>query len=415
MSLSPLSQRVPKHNSSYCQGRQRLPLEVLSGVLRLSAASIHQEVAAAAATTVEHSRARERTVLLLDGSTLLLQAQAALVEHYGSHGNQHGPGHWPVLRVVGAFDLFTGAIAHVTDGKLEESEQALAVQGMRAMAVQPAHLKAAEAPEAPIYVADSNFGVYSIVHAAATYGNDVVVRLTESRFKACLRRAGRKAPLLSGEECVVAWEPSKHDQILAVAAATDEAEDTSSRATSGVRGRCIYWHLERPGYQAVKLYLFTTLMDEARYPAAALVELYGQRWHVELALRYVKEALGLSQLQARTVEMVRKELVAGCLCYNLIRGLMAAAAIRVQLRPLDLSFKRCWRRIRDVAIAWPPRLTADQTEQRLEHLMKLLGDCTIYRTKQQRTYQRAVRKRPCPYPLLIGKRIPNNGLEVKSL
>jgi hypothetical protein len=343
---------------------------------------------------------------------LLLQALPELVAHYGSHSNQYGPGHWPVLRVAGAFDLFTGAIAHVTEGTLEESEQALAVQGMRAMAVEMAPLEAAQL--APIYVGDSNFGVFSIVHAAATYGSDVVVRLTESRFKACLRRTGRKTPLLSGEECIVDWEPSKHDQILAVPVAAEEAELVAAGASQAVRGRCIYWHLERPDYQPVELYLFTTLMDAERYPAAALVELYGQRWHVELALRYVKDALGLSQLQARTVEMVRKELVAGCLCYNLIRGLMAAAAIRAQLRPLDLSFKRCWRRIQDMAHAWPPRLTPEQTENRLTHLMKILGECTVYRRKRQRICQRAVRKRPCPYPLLIGKRTANNLAEVKS-
>lgn len=81
----------------------------------------------------------------------------------------------------------------------------------------------------------------------------------------------------------------------------------------------------------------------------ALVDLYGQRWHVELALRHVKSALGLSQLQARSVEMARKELVAGCLAYNLIRGLMALAALRANVPPLDLSFKRCWIRIQDMA------------------------------------------------------------------
>ena len=154
----------------------------------------------------------------------------------------------------------------------------------------------------------------------------------------------------------------------------------------------------------MELHLFTTLMDAQRYPAATLVEWYGQRWHVELNLRHLKAALGLSHLQARSVEMVRKELVAGCLAYNLIRGLMAVAAIRAQLRPLDLSFQRCWRRIADMVYAWPAGLTPEQTQARLAHLLKVLGACTLYRSKKPRGQPRAVRKRPCPYPLLSGER-----------
>ena len=148
-------------------------------------------------------------------------------------------------------------------------------------------------------------------------------------------------------------------------------------------------------------------MDAELYPAQALVDLYGQRWHVELDLRHVKVALGLGQLQAKSVEMARKELLAGCLAYNLIRGLMAMAAIRVQLRPLDLSFKRCWIRIQAMAQIWPQNATVQQTEARCAQLMKIMGHCTLYRSKRQRVQQRAVRKRPCPYPVLVGERTSN--------
>jgi hypothetical protein len=339
-------------------------------------------------------------VLLVDGSTLLLQAQPALREHYGCHGNQNGPGHWPVLRMVAAFDLFTGALMSVTEGTLQESEQTLAVQGMSELAA------AALLPAAPIYVGDRNFGVFGLVHGAVHHGGDVLVRLTASRFKACLDRAGVQGNLQSGEERAVAWHPSRHDKIL-IPPEDPNAGAEESCAAEPVMGRFIYCRLERAGYRPVELHLFTTLMDAQLYPAQALVDLYGQRWHVELNLRHVKVALGLSQLQARSVEMARKELLAGCLCYNLIRGLMALAAIRAQVRPLDLSFKRCWIRIQLVALTWPQNATMQQTEARCAQLMKIMGHCTLYRSKKQRVQQRAVRKRPCPFPVLVGERTSN--------
>jgi Transposase DDE domain len=396
----PLSGRVPKQNSSYCQGRARLPLQVLRGALALSARTIHQEVTAARSPQAATSAA-ERPVLLVDGSTLLLQAQPALREHYGCHGNQNGPGHWPVLRMVAAFDLFTGALMSVTEGTLQESEQALAVRGMGELAT------AAVLPAAPIYVGDRNFGVFGQVHGAVHYGGDVLVRLTASRFKACLDRAGVQGNLQSGEERAVAWHPSRHDKVLIRPQAGNEEQDAGADeacAAEPVTGRFIYWRLERDGYRPVELHLFTTLMDEQLYPAQALVDLYGQRWHVELNLRHVKVALGLGQLQARSVEMARKELLAGCLCYNLIRGLMALAAIKIQLSPLDLSFKRCWIRIQFMAQTWPQNATAQKTEARCAQLMKIMGHCTLYRSKKQRVQQRAVRKRPCPFPVLVGER-----------
>lgn len=418
-SSGPLSGRVPKQNASYCQGRARLPKQVLSGALALSARTIHQEVTAAGAPQCG-AGLPERPVLLVDGSTLLLQAQPALREHYGCHGNQKGPGHWPVLRLVASFDLFTGALMSVTEGTLQESEQSLAVRGMGELAT------ASILPAAPIYVGDRNFGVFGLVHGAVHHGGDVLARMTESRFKACLKRAGVQGKLQSGEEHVIAWSPSSSDKILIV---TDESEEknvgdaeksatkscaakssktkeskTETSATEPVTGRFIFFRLERAGYRPVELYLFTTLMDKVLYPAQALVDLYGQRWHAELALRHVKASLRLGQLQSRSVEMARKELLAGCLAYNLIRGLMAMAAIQAGLRPLDLSFKRCWIRIQDMAQNWPQNATAQQSKARIAHLMKLMSYCTLYRTKQQRTNQRAVRKRPCTFPHLVGER-----------
>ena len=71
----------------------------------------------------------------------------------------------------------------------------------------------------------------------------------------------------------------------------------------------------------------------------ALAVLYLQRWHVELDLRNIKTTLGMDILSCKTPEMVEKEMWVYFLAYNLIRLVMAEAALQADLLPRQLSFK----------------------------------------------------------------------------
>ena len=62
------------------------------------------------------------------------------------------------------------------------------------------------------------------------------------------------------------------------------------------------------------------------------------RWHVELDLRNIKISLHLDDLRCKTPEMVRREILVHWLAYNLIRKVMAQAALRQERLPRELSF-----------------------------------------------------------------------------
>jgi hypothetical protein len=175
-------------------------------------------------------------------------------------------------------------------------------------------------------------------------------------------------------------------------------------STAPITGRLIYVRLERDGFRPVEIYLFTTLVDQERYALAAVVELYGWRWHVELDLRYVKDTLDLAWLPSKTVAMVRKDLTAGLLAYNLIRGFMVQAAQRAHCSPLTLSFTRCWRRVCDVLITLGLSAAAPQVRHQIERLVVRLGQCTLPARARFRIEPRAVRRRPAVYPNLKGSR-----------
>jgi hypothetical protein len=67
--------------------------------------------------------------------------------------------------------------------------------------------------------------------------------------------------------------------------------------------------------------------------------LYRARWHAELDIRSIKQTMKMDVLRCKTPGLVRKEIWAHLLAYNLIRGVMAEAARRHGLRPRQLSLQ----------------------------------------------------------------------------
>ena len=80
----------------------------------------------------------------------------------------------------------------------------------------------------------------------------------------------------------------------------------------------------------------TTLLCPRQTTKAALKALYRGRWHVELDLRNLKTTLGVEMLSCRTPAMVEKEIWVYLLAYNLIRLLMAQAALLADMLPRQL-------------------------------------------------------------------------------
>ena len=84
--------------------------------------------------------------------------------------------------------------------------------------------------------------------------------------------------------------------------------------------------------------IVTTLLDGEAYSSQELTDLFSERWHCELDLRSIKQALGMHHLKCKSPEMVRKELWTHLLAYNLIRVRMAQAAAIHGGVPRRLSF-----------------------------------------------------------------------------
>ena len=142
---------------------------------------------------------------------------------------------------------------------------------------------------------------------------------------------GRRKPLSSFESIEVWHKPSTRPKGL-----TSE-EFTSIPQTLTVR--LIKYYLPSPGYRTKYVTLVTTLLDPKVYPPTEIRRLYGQRWEVELDFKHLKTTLDMDILRGKTPEMVRKEIYAHLLAYNLLRTVMWDAGTTYKVDPLRLSLQ----------------------------------------------------------------------------
>jgi hypothetical protein len=358
---------VSESTSAYCQARQRLPLGVAKGALRHTAQALQAEFSVG----LWHGL----RVNLLDGSTLQLRATQELKAHYGVPSNQHGEAHWPLLRTVVGFDVWSGAVYGLAEGPYRQSEHTLA------------HQLIGELGPGLVHLGDRNFGVYAILQGVVAAKSQGLVRLKITQAK---RLAG--ARLQPGCDLALVWSPSEYDDCQ------------PDLPTPPIPGRLLYAQLEKPGFRPIHLYLFTTLTDREDFPAEDLMGLYGWRWRNEIDLRHVKTTLKLETLEGKSVDLVRKELYLGLLAYNLLRGLMGLAALRVGREPLELSLAQCWRRTLDTCRRLPENPTETEMDKVLEHLLDRLGRCVLPKRGKERFEPRAVWGRPRVYPTIKGSR-----------
>ena len=104
-----------------------------------------------------------------------------------------------------------------------------------------------------------------------------------------------------------------------------------------VRECCI--PIEQPGFRSETIVVVTTLLDADEFTKEDLAEIYFRRWNVELDLRCLKTVMQMEMLRCKTPELVRKEIWTHILAYNLIRTVMAQAAIKHRIHPRSISFK----------------------------------------------------------------------------
>src|SRR5262249_12174701 len=115
-------------------------------------------------------------------------------------------------------------------------------------------------------------------------------------------------------------------------------KETYQATPKTIKVREVRFRVERKGHRTREIIVATTLLDAERFGKDDIAELYHHRWRVELDIRDIKQTLKMGILRGKTPQMLRREIWAHLLAYNLVRQVMAQAARQKGLSPRGISF-----------------------------------------------------------------------------
>lgn len=138
--------------------------------------------------------------------------------------------------------------------------------------------------------------------------------------------------------------------------------------------------------------LLTSLLDPGQHPAAEIVELYHERWELELGYDEIKTDM-LERLEAIRSEApgrVRQEVWGLAVAYNLVRREMEAAALTWKVAPRQISFRWSLRLIRDLFM-WAATASPGSLPKMLKKLRIDMEDFILPPRRSERRYRRHVK------------------------
>ena len=352
------------HTGAYCRARKRLPLELISTLARHTGRMM-------TAHTPDIWHWRGRSVKLVDGATVALPDTADNQEVYPQPRSQQPGLGFPLCRLVGIVCLASGAVLDAAMGPCRgkgSDEQSL----LRSM------LDTLETGD--ILLGDAFYATYFLLCALQAKGVDGVFEQHGTRRRSTDFRRGQR---LGPRDHLIELHKPKIKPDWMGQTEYDQAPDSLKVRELSTGGKI----------------LVTTLLCPKHTSKAALKVLYRDRWHIELDLRNIKTTLGMEMLSCRTPAMAQKEIWVYLLAYNLIRLLMAQAALLADIIPRQLSFKHTLQ----LWIAWRQISPGNYDDEKLGDLFILIAQQQVG-NRSGRIEPRAVKRRPKPFPLLTKPR-----------
>lgn len=317
--------------AAYCKARMRLPLKVLQKLLLDSSVSMRKEATGSDATGLW----RGLRAFLVDGSSTITPDTPALQKAFGQPTGQKPGCGFPVPKLLGLFDAFSGLIVQMLAFPLFTHEQSKVWQ------LHP-HLKTND-----LIVADRGF--CSFVHLAMLHARGVMACFRLHQKQIVDFRPHRKTRDQTGKAARTGKPTSSflrrlgpHDQVVSwkrpAKAPEWMTEEQWAAMPESLEVRELRYTISAKGQRTRVVTIATTLLDPTLYPKSAVAELYGLRWQVETHFGELKTTLKMRKIKCKTEEGALKELAAYCLVYNLVRSVMVKAAGQQRVTPDRISF-----------------------------------------------------------------------------
>lgn len=367
--------KIPSEKSdAYCQARKRLPTSTLL--------CAHEQLATWLGA---HTRREDlwlgHDVKVIDGTGISMPDTAENQERWPQSSSQKPGCGFPQAKLVGCFSLASAGLL----------VWALANKHHHESRMWPETWDIFEPGD--VALTDRGFNSYeSTAKLKVEREVDSVMRLHQAR-KVDFRKGRR----LGDHDRIQTWlrpqRPKDHHM----------SKEQWAQLPGQLEVRIIRMQVQVPGFRTTEITLVTTLLDEKKYPASAICELYLKRWRVELYFRDIKVTLGLDVLRCKTPEMVEKEIAMHAVSYNAIRAVMQEAAA-THRAPLErLSFKGTVDTLREWASIFSNSKPRRKREELYDKMLGIIaGD--LVPDRPHRSEPRARKRRPKTYQLMTAPR-----------
>jgi hypothetical protein len=362
---------------AYCQARKRLPEKFFSAVACLVGRTLDAKVD-------PRWLWKGRRVLMFDGSTVSMPDTEANQQAYPQLYNQKPGVGFPIARIAAVISLACGAILNLGICRYAGKGQGEVSLLRRLWDVFRS---------GDILLADSLLANWTGIVMLKQRGVDTVSRLNKATRRADFRRGKRLGP----DDHIVRWR--KPSSIRSV------DWPTYKSLPEYLTVREVRLRVEQPGFRTKSIVVVTTLLDPEETTKEDLAVLYRARWNNELDIRSIKTTMQMDILRGKSPELVHKEIWTHVLAYNLIRTIMAQAAVQHGLDPRSISFKGVIQTLE----AFQPviaLLGARNAAFRMKLYRQLLDAIIAHRVadRPDRFEPRRVKRRPKRYDRLMKSR-----------
>ncbi len=367
-------QPLSASTGSYCKARKKLQETDLVEILEHTAESF--------LVNDDDQPLAGRRVVVVDGTGLSMPDTPENQAKWPQISSQKIGCGFPTMRLLGCFDLATGAILSHKIGSKKSHELPL-------LRKQYDTFKKGD-----IFLGDKGFCSFYDIEQFRKKGVDSVFPLARRIPKTeqtCIKKLGdndliihwnrpawyKKAPLPKEE-----WNQLPKIFIL----------------------RQIKVTVDQPGFRVKNFYIITTLLDPQLYPSRDIAELYYRRWSVELFFRDLKTTTKMDILRCKSPEMIQKELLMYFIAYNAIRHLIYEAAHTHEKDPMRLSYKGALQALRQAEGYFNHAADSLKEIRRLRRNLHDSISTQIIPYRPGRSEPRCLKRRPKSYQLLMRPR-----------
>jgi hypothetical protein len=350
------------NTASYCSARARLPTSVLRTLAKRTAQQLQDSLPQA-------WKWHGRSVFIVDGSHVSMPDTEANQACYPQPVVQKPGLGFPLARVVVLLSLASGAchdLAIAPYAGKGSGETTLVRELYDTLT------------PGDVVLADALFDNYFIACELRQRGLELVARVQAERVGSRTVESRSDSDIIvwqrPGLPRGMSWETyCGYPETMTMRQVSVDARDKNNRAE--------------------QFKVITTILD-ATIDGVQIGALYERRWDGEIDLRSIKSTMRMDILRCKTPAMVEKEIWAHLLAYNLLRTVMAVAAVENNVEPRALSFKGA----KQTLTAFAPKLEAASAEQRVGLVDALLRAVAYHRVGNQpgRWEPRARKRRPKP-------------------